>query len=234
MFSFNQKKVLDVSKPCNFDGSWCYRTMFLLCFGSWCYWTFFLFVVLDVIEPCFVFGSDIIEPIIVGSGVIEPMMVPPKPTNNQCTDKVNTWVIIWYRLWEPPIAQNLQWVELWNANMPSILLTMACLMLYCPLYSCVTGGNMGVLQEWLDHWVAMLVSHLVSTYCLVSGGLSVSSAAATTSDARVWCACVCWWGCCGGGSKCCSGASCLSSCWSSLCLTTWNFLPRGLPLELLT
>ena len=32
-------------------------------------------MVLDVIEPWFVFGSDVIEPIIVGSGVIEPMIV---------------------------------------------------------------------------------------------------------------------------------------------------------------
>ena len=32
-------------------------------------------MVLDVIEPWFVFGSDVIEPIIVGSDVIEPMIV---------------------------------------------------------------------------------------------------------------------------------------------------------------
>ena len=35
----------------------------------------FLFLVLDVIEPCFVFGSDVIEPIILGSGVVEPMII---------------------------------------------------------------------------------------------------------------------------------------------------------------
>ena len=49
--------------------------MFLLYFGSSCYWTFFLFLVLDVIEPCFVFGWDVIEPVIVGSDVIEPVIV---------------------------------------------------------------------------------------------------------------------------------------------------------------
>ena len=31
-------------------------------------------MVLDVIEPWFVFGSDVIEPITVGSDVIEPMI----------------------------------------------------------------------------------------------------------------------------------------------------------------
>ena len=35
----------------------------------------FLFVVLDIIEPWFVFGSDVIEPMIVGSDVIEPMII---------------------------------------------------------------------------------------------------------------------------------------------------------------
>ena len=74
-FGFNQKEVLDVREPHTFDGSWCYRTMLLLCFGSWCYWTFFLFVVLDVIEPCFILGSDVIELIVVGSDVIEPMII---------------------------------------------------------------------------------------------------------------------------------------------------------------
>ena len=32
-------------------------------------------MVLDVIEPWFVFGSDVIEPMIVGSDVIEPMII---------------------------------------------------------------------------------------------------------------------------------------------------------------
>ena len=32
-------------------------------------------MVLDVIEPCFVLGSDVVEPIIFGSNVIEPMIV---------------------------------------------------------------------------------------------------------------------------------------------------------------
>ena len=32
-------------------------------------------MVLDIIEPWFVFGSDVIEPIIVGSDVIEPIIV---------------------------------------------------------------------------------------------------------------------------------------------------------------
>ena len=48
-------------------------TLFLLSFGSFGF--FFLFVVLDVIEPCFVLGSDVIEPIIVGSDVTEPMII---------------------------------------------------------------------------------------------------------------------------------------------------------------
>ena len=37
--------------------------------------TLFLFVVLDAIEPWFVFGSDVIEPMIAGSDVIEPMII---------------------------------------------------------------------------------------------------------------------------------------------------------------
>ena len=32
-------------------------------------------MVLDVIEPCFVLGSDVIEPVVVGSDVIEPMII---------------------------------------------------------------------------------------------------------------------------------------------------------------
>ena len=32
-------------------------------------------MVLDVIEPWFVFGSDVIEPILIGSDVIDPMIV---------------------------------------------------------------------------------------------------------------------------------------------------------------
>ena len=32
-------------------------------------------MVLDVIDPWFVFGSDVIEPVIVGSDVIEPIIV---------------------------------------------------------------------------------------------------------------------------------------------------------------
>ena len=32
-------------------------------------------MVLDVIEPCFVLGSEVTEPIIVGSDVIEPIVV---------------------------------------------------------------------------------------------------------------------------------------------------------------
>ena len=37
----------------------------------------------------------------------------------------------------------------------------------------------------------MLVSQSVSACCSVSGGLSVSTTVVTTSDAAVWCACVC-------------------------------------------
>ena len=80
-------------------------------------------------------------------------------------------------------------------------------------YPCVTGHNTGVLQGWLDHWVATLVIWLIFACCMLCFGVSTCSAVATASNAVAWYGCsgVCLCSACCGGSECWDGSCCLDA-----------------------